>query len=397
MSHTIELELLARLDAELAGITDLDTVLDCILARARSYFAADAGSIYVREGERLRFAAAQGGSHTSEPGTSTTTIHHLQIDSSSLAGYVALTGDVLAIDDAYDMPKDLPCRHSKAYDEATGYRTRSILTVPLKSNDGDVIGVLQLINRLAAKGKVVPFSSEHVLASGHFAMRAALALYQARVTRSLAMRMIAMAELRDPTETGPHANRVASYATRLYDSWAAEQQIVPEKAKRNRDVLRTAAMLHDVGKVGIPDAILKKPGKLTEEEFAVIKQHTVIGAGLFGTCQSQLDHMAAEIALNHHENWDGSGYPGHLDPATGASTGRGKQGDEIPLMAQIVSVADVYDALCSPRSYKEAWTPAEAMAELQKLAGSKFSPHLVALFTQIEEQVRAIQARYPDE
>ena len=171
--------------------------------------------------------------------------------------------------------------------------------------------------------------------------------------------------------------------------------------------MRLAAMLHDVGKVGIPDAILKKPGGLTDDEFDVIKTHPVIGARLFVDPNSELDTISRDIALCHHERWDGSerGYPGYVDidsgkPLPGYTQPNGKAqkraAEAIPIWARIVSIADVYDALSCRRSYKEPWTQDQVFEELQKSSGSQFDPELVDIFVAMREEMQAIRARYPD-
>src|SRR6185369_1478444 len=169
---------------------------------------------------------------------------------------------------------------------------------------------------------------------------AANAVERAKLTRGIIHRMNKMAELRDPKETGSHVNRVASYSVAIYEAWANKKGLPMTEIDRNRDLLRLAAMLHDVGKVAISDVILKKPGRFTPEEYEIMKQHTLFGAQLFGEMYSDIDAVAMDVTLNHHERWDGNGYPGHLDPLTGITLpgyedadgrARGKKGEEIPL------------------------------------------------------------------
>ena len=155
------------------------------------------------------------------------------------------------------------------------------------------------------------------------------------------------------------------------------------------DVISRSAALHDVGKVGIPDSILLKPGKLTGDEYEVMKTHTLTGADLlrglmddFG--EYALIAMGAEVALCHHEWWDGSGYP------------RGLAGREIALAARIVAIADVYDALTSRRIYKAAWSQDDTMQMLRDKAGTQFDPDLVEVFLSRPDQLSAIRDRYPD-
>jgi putative two-component system response regulator len=140
------------------------------------------------------------------------------------------------------------------------------------------------------------------------------------------------------------------------------------------ELIRRAAPLHDIGKIGIPDAILLKPGRLTDEEFEQIKTHTTIGAEILSGSRSQLLGMAERIALTHHERWDGRGYP------------RGLAGEQIPLPGRIVAVADVFDALTHERPYKPAWPLQEAVAEIPSQAGGQFDPDVVGAFLQLDHQ-----------
>jgi HD-GYP domain-containing protein (c-di-GMP phosphodiesterase class II) len=162
-------------------------------------------------------------------------------------------------------------------------------------------------------------------------------------------------------------------------------------------------MLHDVGKVAISDLILKKPARFTPEEYLVMQHHTIYGAQLFDDPQSPMDIIARDIALTHHENWDGTGYPGWVDAVTGLpvrvdANGKtvGRKGDETPLTGRIVAIADVFDALCSKRVYKEPWNEEQVLAEIRQLAGTKFDPELVDIFFEILPSIKQIQNLYPE-
>ena len=141
-------------------------------------------------------------------------------------------------------------------------------------------------------------------------------------------------------------------------------------------------MLHDIGKIAISDKILKKPGRLNEEEFTIMKSHAAIGANLFSKSHLTIDRMACDIIGGHHERWDGDGYPAQL------------KGNQIPLTARIVALADVYDALISKRVYKEAWDEQEVLDYLAAQSGSQFDPELVELFLSIQDTIRVIRRRY---
>ncbi|HUE76877.1 MAG TPA: HD domain-containing phosphohydrolase [Longimicrobiales bacterium] len=167
-------------------------------------------------------------------------------------------------------------------------------------------------------------------------------------------RLARAAEYRDD-ETGHHAQRVGHIAALIARRL--------ELSDTDVVLIRRAAPLHDVGKIGIPDSILLKPGKLTKKEFDEMKKHTAIGAGILSGSKFPVLQMAEEIALYHHENWDGSGY-------------MKMEGDLIPLSAQVVHAADVFDALIHERPYKRAWTTDEALDEIRKLAGRFFDPRI---------------------
>ena len=395
-----------RLDTELSTVQDLDMVLERILTEARKLTSADAGSIYIKEDDDLVFSYAQTDTVQKRlpPGQKLIYLtFRVKINTKSIAGYVAATGETLRIPDVYKIPESSSYHFDSSYDKVSKYRTISMLTVPLKSNRGDVIGVLQVINKNDQNGKVVPFDSEDEVVCLHFASNASMALQRAQLTRALLLRMIAMAELRDPRETGPHVNRVAAYATEIYESWAHRRKIPAEEINKKRDVLRMAAMLHDVGKVAISDMILKKPCGLTQKERQIMEEHTFLGARLFIDKQSEFDEIASQAALRHHENWDGSGYPGHVDVKTGEPQEVGDsgkpvmlKGEEIPIIGRIVALADVFDALCSKRAYKEAWSEEEAITEIKKLSGKKFDPEVVEAFMRCLNVLKSISNRYPD-
>ena len=177
-------------------------------------------------------------------------------------------------------------------------------------------------------------------------------------------------------ETGLHTKRMSHYAYVLakalgYSDYAA-------------DLLLQAAPMHDVGKIGIPDAILLKPGKLTPEEWAIMRTHTTIGEQIIGEHHSELLQLAARIARHHHEKWDGTGYPDGL------------AGDAIPPEAQIIALADVFDALTSVRPYKKAWSIADTARYIHEQSGTHFNPAIVAVFDSCLPEFLEIQARWAD-
>ena len=192
-----------------------------------------------------------------------------------------------------------------------------------------------------------------------------------------------LAEYRDEG-TGTHLERIREYAKmiaeKMADSSGHDDPITPEFI----DDLYHSSILHDIGKVGIPDAVLLKPGKLTDEEFEVIKRHAVLGGDAIQAIESKIEgrsflHLGKEIAYNHHEKWDGSGYP------------RGLRGEGIPLSARIVALADVYDALTTKRFYKEAFSHEKSKQIILGLKGSHFDPEVVDVFLLLEEEFNRVR------
>ncbi|WPL16825.1 Cyclic di-GMP phosphodiesterase response regulator RpfG [Thiorhodovibrio winogradskyi] len=184
------------------------------------------------------------------------------------------------------------------------------------------------------------------------------------------------AEYKD-NETGLHVIRMSHYAHILGLALGMDE--------RDAELLLNAAPMHDIGKIGIPDRILQKPGKLDAEEWAIMRTHAQIGADIIGDPgDSELLEMARVVALTHHEKWDGSGYP------------RGLAGEDIPRVGRIVAVADVFDALTSVRPYKAAWPVEKAVDLLKSEAGRHFDPELIPLFLQALPEVEAIRKRYAE-
>ena len=183
------------------------------------------------------------------------------------------------------------------------------------------------------------------------------------------LRMGWLAESRDQ-DTADHISRVTRSCACLGRAIGLDE--------RRCELLMNASAMHDVGKVGIPDQILRKKGRLEPEEMEVMKTHTRIGANVLRGSSHELMQMAAEIALSHHEKWDGSGYPNALC------------GEAIPLVGRIVAVCDVFDALMSERPYKPAWTTDSAIAEIERCSGAHFDAHLVSAFLGVMPDILAI-------
>ena len=184
------------------------------------------------------------------------------------------------------------------------------------------------------------------------------------------------AEFRD-NETGFHIIRMSKFSRLI----AIRSGMNEEQS----ELILNASPMHDIGKIGIPDRILLKPGKLDAQEWKIMQTHAAIGADILSGHDSELMTMAKEIAISHHEKWDGSGYP------------NGLAGEQIPLSGRIVAVSDVFDALTSERPYKKAWPVEEAIEEIKRGAGLHFDPDLVEVFLQVLPEILDVRGRYVEE
>lgn len=390
-------------ESKLHQIKDFDILLEYLLTAARSALNADAGSIYVIENKMLAIKYAQNDTLSKQlrPGEKLPFVSFkFPLTEESIAGYVAKTGKMVNETDVYNIAENKNYKFDATSDIETGYKTVSNLALPLTNQQGDVVGVLQILNAKDEDGNIRAFDSDDEIYLKHFANNTADALGHASLTRSIIMRMARMSELRDPSETGMHIKRVSSYAVEIYDRWAFNNCIPETTQAKFRDKLKIAALLHDIGKVAIPDKILKKSGELDTKEYETIKSHTWIGAQLFMPSESKLDEFISESILRHHENWDGSGYPGKINLETGKPLDdnqiQGLKGEEIPLAARIIALADVYDALSCKRSYKEAWPEEDVISEIKKSTGIKFDPAVVKAFFEVYTRIKAIKEAYTE-
>ncbi|MCL6271054.1 response regulator [Sansalvadorimonas sp. 2012CJ34-2] len=184
------------------------------------------------------------------------------------------------------------------------------------------------------------------------------------------------AEFKD-NETGLHVTRMSLYVRLLAQALNEPPAWV--------ELLHLAAPMHDIGKIGIPDGILLKPGKLAPEEWELMKRHTEFGGNIIGEHDSELMRLAKEVALNHHEKWDGTGYP------------KGLEGEDIPLSARVVAIADVFDALTSERSYKKAWPVEDTVSWMDEQCGAHFDPKLIEVFHQVLPEILKVREQYAED
>ncbi|ARU62597.1 hypothetical protein CBW65_17695 [Tumebacillus avium] len=293
---------------------------------------------------------------------------------SGVVGHTIRTGQAVIIDDAYQDD-----RFNVMVDRTTGYRTRSILVIPIRDNEDRVMGAFQAINKMTAKGKFTQQDLEHLTLAAYYSgksLESAMLAHEIEETqKEIIFAMGEVGETRSK-ETGNHVKRVAEYSKIL----ALRFGLSEEEA----ELIKTASPMHDIGKVAIPDSILNKPGKLTPDEYELMKTHTTIGYQLLKNSKRRILKAAATIAIEHHEKWNGTGYP------------NGLQGEAIHLYGRITAVADVFDALASDRPYKKAWELARILDLFREERGQHFDPQLVDVFFESLDEILEIRSQYGD-
>ncbi len=288
-----------------------------------------------------------------------------------IAGAVAITGQMLNIKDVY---KDQ--RFNPDVDKKTGYRTRSMLTAPMLNAKNMVIGVFQVLNN--KERNFFDKQDEEILtllsdqAAGHIENAQ---LYQEirKATQETIIRLAAAVEFKDH-DTRAHLWRMSQYSGII----AREMGFDTDWAEN----LRLAAPMHDIGKIGVPDAILNKPGKLNDEEWVEMKKHPQHGFEILKDAENELMQMSATVALCHHEKWDGTGYP------------RALRGEEIPIEARIATIADVFDALTSKRVYKPSFSLEDTLKIIDDGSGKHFDPKVVEALHRSLDKIVPIMTKY---
>ncbi|UQZ88182.1 metal-dependent phosphohydrolase [Deltaproteobacteria bacterium Smac51] len=376
----------------LGAYKESNVIMDRILLKSRELTSAEAGTVYLIDSGNLVFASSHNDRlfHVDSAHKHAYFHFSMPITADSISGYVALTRESLSLNDVYKLPPEAPYKFDPSMDQRTGYRTISVLAVPIVSRSNKVLGVLQLINSLDKDGNPRSFSHASERLVNIFAYEVAVTVELSQNVRKGINRLMRIANIHDSSETGPHAERVGAIAAEIYHKWAEKRKVDQEQLLYYKGQLRLAAMLHDIGKVGVSDLILKKAGPLTPEERETMCRHTWLGATLFDHETNDLTDLAVDTTLHHHQKWDGTGYSGSPDVPV-------LSGEDIPLAARITALADVFDALVSPRCYKRTWTFDEAESLMEKEAGKHFDPELVECFFEIKDTICKIYQRYPDE
>ncbi len=366
-----EYETLLGISHALSSTLDLSRVLDLALVQAEVVCSAETSSIWELDEVKneLFFRVVRG--------TAARKIRDLRVAvGEGIAGSVAASGRAEVVNDVLADPR-------WRGDPNDSFHARAILAVPLKAH-GRVVGVLQLLNPLDGPS----FSDEDLRRMEQFAGVLAPAIENARLyalqRRQFLDTVTAIAEAiekRDPY-TGGHVRRVVAYSVLL----GTEMGLNPAELEE----IYLAATLHDVGKIATPDAVLRKPAPLDEQEAAVMRRHAADGADIVGRIRELRPVLPG--VRHHHERLDGQGYPDGL------------AGDEIARVAKIIAVADTFDAITTSRPYRQALDPARAAAEIEAGAGTQFCPHVVAAFRALyardefylDRALALVAAKFPD-
>ena len=394
--------LIQLLEDQLSKVTDVDVLLHSILDSAFKFSKCEAGSIWVVDQDQLvLWYVSNPVLEMRDRKTQSGIVNaRIPISSKSIAGHCVMIKKQIVLDDVYYLPAGSPFEFNPTLDKKTGFRTRCMISIPLLGTHGAVLGVMQLIN---PPDQASVTNTPLVDRAVGFAVLAGQVLERANNAKNSILSLVRLAEVNDPHETGAHVQRVSDVACYLFKKLAEKIGMPPDKRDQNISVLRLAALPHDIGKVGIPHDILKKPGKLDEIEFGKMQWHTVIGAKQLDG-ESQYEKAAFDVAMYHHERWDGKGYPGPVDyKAIGRNLDelkdtphlkQGLKGEQIPLFARLVAIADVFDALASQRAYKEPWSDEQIKIEMRQGSGTHFDPQLVDIFMENYEDLKAIRQRY---
>ncbi len=358
------LELVFKYLTELSALRDYDEVLEVLANMGRALTSADRCSVWVVSDDKKTIWTKV--AHGIEPLT-------MSIDE-GIVGYVVQTGEKVIIDNAYEDP-----RFNKEIDKQTGYKTKSMMVIPMYDNEDQIIGAFQVINHMGTKGVFDKRDLERLLLASTYA---AETLVSAKLTqeiqdtqREVVFTMGAIGESRSK-ETGNHVKRVAEYSKILALALGMDEE--------EAELLKQASPMHDIGKVAIADEILKKPGRFTKAERKEMQRHAELGYEMIKDSPRPLLKTAAIVAYEHHERWDGKGYP------------RGLKGEEIHIYGRITALADVFDALGSDRIYKKAWDDEKIFQFIKEERGKQFDPFIVDKFFEHIDEILAVREKFCD-
>jgi HD-GYP domain-containing protein (c-di-GMP phosphodiesterase class II) len=365
------LRLIFSYAAKIANERSLDNVLMLMADMGKEMIVSDRCTVWLVDEQRdeLWTRVAHGVKELRIPRTA------------GLVGLSIQQKEPIFIDDAYNNQEYMEVLEHGALqtDKKTGYHTKALMVIPFYNNNGEIMGAYQAINKMTKSQKFTTRDLEYLsLAASYSGKSLESAMLANEIEETQKEIIFTMGEIGESRskETGNHVKRVAEYSYLLARGLGLNQE--------EAEILKMASPMHDIGKVAIPDSVLKKPGKLTEEEFEIMKTHTDIGYGLLKNSNRRILKTAAIVAQQHHEKWNGRGYPNKLKE------------EEIHIYGRITAIADVFDALGSDRVYKKAWELDRIINLFKEERGQHFDPRVVDVFLNQLPKILEIRDRYSD-
>jgi response regulator RpfG family c-di-GMP phosphodiesterase/ribonuclease BN (tRNA processing enzyme) len=358
------LELIFNHLTKASALKDFDEIIMVLADMGRDLTSADRCTVWVvsEDGESIWTKVAHGIDTITLP------------KNSGIIGSALTNNEKILIDDVY---KDK--RFNREIDKQTGYITKSMMVIPMVDNNNEIIGAFQVINHKGAKGKFDIRDMERLMLATTYAAETLISSKLSQeiedTQKEVVFTMGAIGEERSK-ETGNHVKRVAEYSKILALAYGMNE--------KEAELLKQASPMHDIGKVAIPDAILKKPGRFDDNEREIMNTHAELGYNMIKNSQRPLLKAAAIVAHQHHEKWDGTGYP------------QGLKGKEIDIYGRITAVADVFDALGSDRVYKKAWQDEKIFKLFKEERAKQFDPQLVDLFFEHLDEILLVREKFSD-
>lgn len=364
LNATEILEMIMVYLTEVSASRDHDDVIRILASMGKALTSADRCTVWIVNEEKQ---------------TIWTQIAHgidrleLPIDS-GIVGSAITNQEKIIIEDVYDDE-----RFNPDVDKQTGYSTKSMMVIPMFDNDDDIIGAFQVMNHRGEKGAFDERDMQRLMLASTYAAESIISSILTQeiedTQREVVFTMGAIAESRSK-ETGNHVKRVAEYSKIL--------ALASGLSEADAELLKQASPMHDIGKVAIPDHILNKPGRFTNSEFEIMKRHAELGHHMIKDSDRPLLQAASIVAHEHHEKWDGSGYP------------RGLSSNDIHIYGRITAIADVFDALGSDRVYKKAWSDENIFKLLKEESGKHFDPDLIKKFFENLDEILKIRETFID-
>ncbi|SFV56021.1 RESPONSE REGULATOR PROTEIN-CheY-like nd an HD-GYP domain [hydrothermal vent metagenome] len=358
------LELVFIYLAEVSSLKDYDEILEVLAHMGKVLTNADRCTVWVVSDDDTEIwtKVAQG----------IDTIHISK--SSGIVGTCISSGKRLIIDDVYEDP-----RFNKEIDSTSGYKTKSMMVIPMYDYDDNIIGAFQVINHQGEKTVFDSRDMQHLTLASSYAAETLSSVKLANeieeTQKEIVLTMGSISESRSK-ETGNHVKRVAEYSKLLALAYGLSEE--------DAELLKQASPMHDIGKVAIPDSILNKPGRFDENERFIMDTHAELGYQMIKNSERPLLKAASIVAREHHEKWDGTGYPRKL------------AGEDIHIFGRITAIADVFDALGSDRVYKKAWPDEKIFQLLRDERGTHFDPKLIDLFFAKLDLIKEVRETFKD-